>query len=655
MLPVDCSIARCFKNLLRQLPIAVSVDSRFYDRPRAGCRRRLEIICSNVALFFVFLSVLPSTPGQAAEAPRAPIEHPASNLKKPRVRFKQPTDGQTVGGLFQIAVEVDHDQPITQVIFSKDGAVMTIDFEPPFEVAWETTREADGPHTLSAKALDVDFREGMSDRISVVIDNVVPTVMLVAPAEGAVVSNEVQLEATAGDVVGIKAVRFLVNGDAAGDVESPPYIFHWNTEVIPNGRYSVKARAIDRAGNTTVSNGVTVRVANFNRNPILDPISSKTVPEGEPLVFQVKAHDPDGARDPLAYTVTNLPPWAELDPKSAEVRGTPGFAVASTDEPKKEYAGIRFEVCDPEPLCDSKQMSITVVNRNYPPVMQPIGNQVLDEKQLLNIPLQVSDPNGDPLMCKARGLPKWASLSPKTCVLKGTPGPETATLMNPVTVYEGIRLEVCDPDEECARQTIKISVNDTENRPPVFQPPQQDTVDEGKTLSVVISAPDPDRDPVTLTASNLPNGAVFEDQINGTATFNWTPRFDQAGAYEIQLKATDEILTSTAVFKIIVRQQGLVISGRIIENATDSPLAGATVKVSAHKEVAQEVLTDAQGYYVAKNLSAGTYEVKPIYLPKSEFSSQARKLVPAKFTPSRRRVTITNKDEPNIDFTASFP
>lgn len=42
---------------------------------------------------------------------------------------------------------------------------------------------------------------------------------------------------------------------------------------------------------------------------------------------------------------------------------------------------------------------------------------------------------------------------------------------------------------------------------------------------LTISATDPDNDPLTYSASNLPPGASFNPV---TQTFSWTPSFDQA-------------------------------------------------------------------------------------------------------------------------------
>jgi hypothetical protein len=76
-----------------------------------------------------------------------------------------------------------------------------------------------------------------------------------------------------------------------------------------------------------------------------------------------------------------------------------------------------------------------------------------------------------------------------------------------------------------------------QNHPPVLAPVGNQTTSEGQLLSFTLSATDPDGDDLAFTAANLPAGAEFDPD---TATFSWTPTFDQAGNYEdINFTVTD--------------------------------------------------------------------------------------------------------------------
>jgi hypothetical protein len=55
-----------------------------------------------------------------------------------------------------------------------------------------------------------------------------------------------------------------------------------------------------------------------------------------------------------------------------------------------------------------------------------------------------------------------------------------------------------------------------------------------KSLNFTVSATDPDADPITYSAQNLPSGATFQGQ-----TFSWTPTGGQVGTYKVTFIASD--------------------------------------------------------------------------------------------------------------------
>ncbi len=77
------------------------------------------------------------------------------------------------------------------------------------------------------------------------------------------------------------------------------------------------------------------------------------------------------------------------------------------------------------------------------------------------------------------------------------------------------------------------------NSPPTFATIGSLEVNEGNTLSFIVSAFDPDEDSLTLTAEDVPANATFVDHGDGTGTFIFTPDFAQAGAYAVIFQATD--------------------------------------------------------------------------------------------------------------------
>jgi len=74
-------------------------------------------------------------------------------------------------------------------------------------------------------------------------------------------------------------------------------------------------------------------------------------------------------------------------------------------------------------------------------------------------------------------------------------------------------------------------------------------VNENELLEFTIYATDSDGGKLFFFAENLPEGANFADNNDGTATFIWTPNFNQSGKYEVKFNVEDE--TSLKDFDII--------------------------------------------------------------------------------------------------------
>ena len=72
------------------------------------------------------------------------------------------------------------------------------------------------------------------------------------------------------------------------------------------------------------------------------------------------------------------------------------------------------------------------------------------------------------------------------------------------------------------------SVNDV----PVIAARNDTSALEGETLTFTLRASDADGEALTWSSQNLPDGATFTDNEDNTATFSWTPNYDQAGVYE---------------------------------------------------------------------------------------------------------------------------
>jgi hypothetical protein len=105
-------------------------------------------------------------------------------------------------------------------------------------------------------------------------------------------------------------------------------------------------------------------------------------------------------------------------------------------------------------------------------------------------------------------------------------------------------------------EAISITVGEAGNQSPVLASIGSQSSSENVNLNFVISASDPDGTTPALAADNLPSGATYTDNGNGTGTFDWTPSFIQAGSYSVTFRASDGVLTDSEVVAIVIFEAG---------------------------------------------------------------------------------------------------
>lgn len=80
-------------------------------------------------------------------------------------------------------------------------------------------------------------------------DEADPTAEITAPANGATVSDLVEITASASDGVGVDRVEFRIDGVLMCTDTTAPYAFAWDARPVAPGPHAIDARAYDDAGN----------------------------------------------------------------------------------------------------------------------------------------------------------------------------------------------------------------------------------------------------------------------------------------------------------------------------------------------------------------------------------------------------------------------
>jgi fibronectin type 3 domain-containing protein len=118
-----------------------------------------------------------------------------------------------------------------------------------------------GSHTFQVAATSQGATDPTPASRTWTIDTVAPTgVAITSPTNGASVTGQVTISASASDNIGIAQVDFYIDGQLLTSDTSAPFSIVWNTKKFSTTTHTIYARAVDAAGNTTQSATITVTV-----------------------------------------------------------------------------------------------------------------------------------------------------------------------------------------------------------------------------------------------------------------------------------------------------------------------------------------------------------------------------------------------------------
>jgi subtilisin family serine protease len=177
----------------------------------------------------------------------------SSDTTPPTASITSPANNATVNGNVAINASASDSGGIEKVRFWAGSTYLGYDASAPYSKTWSASAVTNGRYTIKIEALDNSGNSTVRT-ISVKLvnpDSTPPTVNITAPADGASVSGLVTINATASDSQGLEKVQFWAGSTYLGYDTTSPFSRSWNTAGLPDGSYSLRARAIDWAGNAT--------------------------------------------------------------------------------------------------------------------------------------------------------------------------------------------------------------------------------------------------------------------------------------------------------------------------------------------------------------------------------------------------------------------
>ncbi|OGC95466.1 MAG: hypothetical protein A2W25_11145 [candidate division Zixibacteria bacterium RBG_16_53_22] len=426
--------------------------------------------------------------------------------------------------------------PVNSSLFDSLNGAGSFNFTPDFTQA--------GIYNVTFIATDGSLADSEVVQITVNSVNQPPILAAIGP-QSVTEGQTLQLRVSATDADGVIPSLTVLNVPTnANFVDSLNGAggFVFNPSFTQAGTYNVTFVASD--GSLADSEAVTITVNEAgNQAPVLDSIGSKSIAEGQTLLFRISATDADGTFPEL--TVLNPLPNSSVQDSlngAGSFRFTPDFTQAGT-------YNVIFVASDGF-LEDSETVTITVTEAgNQAPILDPIGTKVVNEGQSLSFRVHASDPDGTIPTLFTRALPTNAAYA-------DSGNGAGAFVFNPSFTQSGVYNVTFLTTDGIAVDSEVVQINVLNvNQRPIIDSIGPKSVAEGFNLNFRVTASDGDgNSSIVLTAANLPANAAFVDSGNGIGRFNFNPDFTQSGVYLVTFVASDLFLADTEVVQITVTE-----------------------------------------------------------------------------------------------------
>jgi Ca2+-binding RTX toxin-like protein len=314
---------------------------------------------------------------------------------------------------------------------------------------------------------------------------------------------------------------------------------------------------------------VSIDVRAVNDPPVLNPIGDQSVEELSDLTFTATATDADLPADTLTFYLMAAPAGASIDSESGEFTWTPTEAQG----PGEYTFGV---IVSDGLMSDDETITVTVNEVNAKPVLDPIGDQTVDEETELTFSASATDAdepaNGLTFSLNA-GSPEGASIDPMTGDFSWTP-----TEAQGPGDYEVTVVVTDDGDPALSdKETVTITVHEVNIAPvaedDVFAMRQDQQPLTVEAPGVLANDSDPDGDFLRAFLLNGPTNGTLSLHADGS--FSYTPKAGFIGMDRFTYEASDpDGLADRALVSIDVSEAGSPGDDVVIGTRGDDTLYG---------------------------------------------------------------------------------
>ena len=298
----------------------------------------------------------------------------------------------------------------------------------------------------------------------------------------------------------------------------------WQPDYDVEGEHAIVFTVSD--GASTVTLQTVLQAQNTNRPPSFTSRPMASAAEGRSYYYRYNAVDPDG--DSVNVDVAKKP--SAMTVEGDTLAWEPGYDDAGAYD-------IELVASDGD-ISVSQKYTLIIQNTNRLPVIENLESTTLtiDENSKWQLPVEVSDPDGDNITLALENAPVGMKLSGNT--INWQPGFEQSGSY-PFTL-------IASDGQDDARVDLTVNVSDV-NRIPHFISEPETGLTETEAFSYNIRAFDADGAYLQFELLEGPE----QMRLSGTM-LNWQTTFDDAGSHPVVISVTDGDATVTQEFELTV-------------------------------------------------------------------------------------------------------
>ncbi len=393
--------------------------------------------------------------------------------------------------------------------------------------------------------------------------------------EGILLSFDVTASDPDGNSPTIEVVG--IPSDLPAGVSFNGITFAWTPGFDQAGSYDFQFSAVSNG--LTASETITITVNDVPQAPVLAEIGPKVVTAGDELMFAVTATDIDGTFPTLS--ATPLPGTATF----VDSGNGNGYFLWQTAIADSGTYNVTFSATDGD-FTDDEIVTITVGEAPKMIVVDTnnfVSTYTQGEFYADTAKFNVSELNGTTISVDVTTSSTWLSITGSSNfatphLLEIAIDPTSLSIGNH---FDSLILSSSDAVNSKVLY-VALTINERPNTLPYIVSPTDSVfmTDECTPLDIHFVTTDDESDPISISMIGLVENMTFLDNGDGTADFNFTPNFAQAGFYSVDIVLFDGIDSAIFPITIDVSECEPGTEGDTVTVATVPAVPGARVTVA---------------------------------------------------------------------------